>query len=212
MKKSLKLLALPVFCTALSFSAGCSWLLSDPEYHETVTYDLGLPEVRKPLPFPLVIRSFSADTSARYKMLFRSGERLVPDEFSRWSRTPAEMLTRYCRLAFSRSLDRAPEGKQEREYLLAGSVLACETDLTTQVSRLYVKCSLCDSEKDFQVLWSKTYFISEPVTISKEAPGKGAADSMCKAAEKFVQELDQDLSGLAGRLKSETKKLPEEGK
>ena len=210
MKNTLRLFALPVSCAALFLSAGCSGLLPDPEYHETVTYDLGLPEVRKPLPFPLVIRPCSADTSARYKMLFRSGERLVPDEFARWSRTPAEMLTRYCRIAFSRSLDRIPADTPAREYLLTGSVLACETDLTASVSRLYVKCALCDSERDFQVLWSKTYFISEPVTISKEAPGKGAADSMRRAAEKLVQDLDQDLSGLADRLKADGKKLPAE--
>lgn len=178
---------------------GCSGLLSSPEYHEPKTYDLGIPEVRQALPFSLLIRPFTSDTSARYKMLFRKGERLIPDEFARWSRTPSEMLTRYCRIAFSRSTDHAAgrDGVPHPEFVLTGTVLSFETDVTAKISRLFVKCVLCDTENDFRIFWAKTYFITVPAAISEKEPGQGAAVAMRQAVENFVRDLDQDLSGLS---------------
>jgi len=184
-------------CAALLSCTGCSGLFSSPEFHETVVCDLGFPEVREPLPFSLTVRSFSSDTSARYKMLFRIGEQLRPDEFACWSRTPAEMLTRHCRIAFSRSMDRsAPNAVPAREFVLTGSVLAFEADLNEKVCRLYVRCTLSDAENNSGILWSKTFFVTAPAIFSQDAPGKGAATAMRQAAETFVHELSRDLASL----------------
>ena len=212
MKRSLLLSALFACSASLLVSSGCSGLLSSPEYHETSVYDLGFPDVQEKLPFTLTVRPFSSDSSTRYKMLFRNGEQLTPDEFSRWSRTPSEMLTRYCMIAFSGSTDRsAPGTSPEREYVLTGTVLVFETDLNDKISRLYVRCSLSDAGNDSRILWSKTYFIKTPAVLSPDAPGKGAAASMRLAAGTFIRDLSLDLtffsrSTAAGETHSRTGK------
>lgn len=194
-RSSLFLSAQLACCVALLSCTGCSGLFSSPEFHETVIYDLGFPEVREPLPFPLTVRSFASDTSARYKMLFRSGEQLRPDEFARWSRTPAEMLTQYCRIAFSRSTDSsASNAVPAREFVLTGSVLAFEADLNEKVCRLYVRCALSDAENNSGILWSKTFFVTAPADFPQDSPGKGAATAMRQAAETFIRELSRDLT------------------
>lgn len=181
---------------ALLVCTGCSGLFSSPEYHETRIYDLSFPEVRESLPIHLTIRPFSSDTSARYKMLFRNGDQIIPDEFARWSRTPAEMLTRHCRIAFSRSTDStaAPDAHPRREFVLEGTVLAFESDLAEKVCRLYVRCRLLDAENNDMVLWSKSYFITAPAVFSPDSPGTGAAAAMRQAAGTFVRDLSKDLA------------------
>lgn len=189
--------ALIACSSALFVCTGCSGLFPSPEYHEPSTYDLRFPEVWSPLPFPLIVRSFSSDTSARYKMLFRDGERVVPNEFARWSRIPSEMLTRYCRIAFSRSTDRtSPAGMPSHEFVLSGTVLAFEADMTDKVCRLYVKCALSRAENDSRILWGRTYYITASAAFTPDSPGKGAAAAMRRAAEIFIRDLYRDLSAL----------------
>lgn len=196
--------ALSACSISLLVCSGCSGLFSSPEYHETAVYDLGFPEVLEKLPFPLTVRAFSSDTSARYKMLFRNGEQLVPDEFARWCRCPSDMLTRYCRIALSESTARtSSESLAAREFVLSGTVLAFESDMNDKVCRLYVKCALSDAENESRVLWAKTYFTTAPAVFSPDDPGKGAAVAMRQAAETFIRDLSRDLVSLKGLTQTE---------
>ena len=105
----------------------------------------------------------------------------------------------------------APDGVPGREFVLSGSIQAFEADLTDNVCRLYVRCTLSDAEDHSRILWSKAFFVTAPAVFPQDAPGKGAAAAMRQAAETFICELSRDLAS-PDRLKAAGKKPVRAGK
>ena len=193
-----------LWCAAalLPLLAACSFsVIPQAEYTETRTFDLVSPGPIGELPFTIDVDAFSSECAGRDKMVFREeGNRIVVDEFNRWSMPPGAMLTTYLAARFA-----AHSGNQERDGKLAfeldGTVLNCEMDKEKNLVDLMVHFFIVEHDNDtFKITGTEEYEIHVDGT-SAEA----FADGMNKAAGKFA---DHAVSV----LKDELRKRAEEGK
>ena len=182
--------------------AACSFSVIPPaDTTETRVFDLISPAAIGNLPFTIDVDAFSSECAGRYKMVFREeGNRIVVDEFNRWSMPPGAMLTKYLAARFA-----AQSGNQERDGKLAfeldGTVLNCEMDKEKNLVDLMVHFFIVEHDNDtFKITGTEEYEIHVDGT-SAEA----FADGMNKAAGKFADHV-------VSVLKDELRKRAEEGK
>ena len=117
-----------LWCAAalLPLLAACSFsLIPEADVTENGIFDLASPAPIGELPFTIDVNAFSSECAGRYKMVFREkGNRIVVDEFNRWSMPPGAMLTKYLAARFA-----AQSGNLGKPaFELDGSVLNCEMD------------------------------------------------------------------------------------
>ena len=196
-----------LWCAAalLPLLAACSFSVIPPaDSTETRIFDLISPAAIGGLPFTIDVDAFSSECAGRYKMVFREeGNRIVVDEFNRWSMPPGAMLTKYLAARF------ATHGNQERDgkpaFELNGTVLNCELNKAKKQVDLMVHFYIVEHGNDtFKITGTEEYEVQVDGT-SAEA----FADGMNKAAEKFA---DHVVSVLKDELKlraDEAKNAPE---
>lgn len=115
---------LPFFtlCTAAVLLSGCFNVnLPKQEIRKTKTYDISR-TATDTFPFRVEILPFRSDSPAKFKMLHRSGTRLVIDEYSKWAQTPSRIMTQNFRSAFRSA------AKQDPAFKLSGNILSFELD------------------------------------------------------------------------------------
>ena len=115
-----------LWCAAalLPLLAACSFsLIPEADVTENGIFDLASPAAIGELPFTIDVNAFSSECAGRYKMVFREkGNRIVVDEFNRWSMPPGAMLTKYLAARFA-----AQSGNHGKPaFELDGTVLTCE--------------------------------------------------------------------------------------
>ena len=192
---------------ALPLLAACSFsLIPQSDFTETRTFDLAAPEALGELPFIVDVDAFSSECAGRFKMAFREdANRIVVDEFNRWSMPPGAMLTKYLGARFA-----AQSGNHERDgkpvFELDGSVLNCELDKTKKQVDLMVHFFIIEHGNDaFRITGTEDYAIPVDDT-SAEAFGDGLGKAAAEFAGHVVSILTNELKMRASETKGEPEK------
>jgi len=189
--KSLHAAWLSLCSLALCLGQGCGGILSSEPYHESKSYDLGVPAEVKAAAF-LQVEPFSSSSTCKFKMLYRTGSNeLSIDEFDKWIQPPGQLLTKYVRLAFRTSPgDSFVAGGAK--YRLYATILAFEADLDAGKASLGVRYELLD-DSDPSARVERTVIFSQPLDGSD---AQAVAAAMSKAAAAMVQAVKKDLDAL----------------
>ena len=197
-----------LWCAAalLPLLAACNVNVIPPtEFTETRTFDLVSRAPLGELPFIINVDAFSSECASRYKMVFREdANRIVVDEFNRWSMPPGAMLTKYLSARFAaQSGNHGRDGKPAFE--LDGSVLNCELNKEKKQVDLLVHFFIIEhGDDDFKITGTENYGIPVDGT-SAEA----FADGMTKAAAKFADHVVYILKDELKKRAGEAEAAPE---
>ena len=197
-----------LWCAAalLPLLAACRFsVIPQAEYTETRTFDLVSPGPIGELPFTIDVDAFSSECASRYKMVFREeGNRIVVDEFNRWSMPPGAMLTKYLTARFA-----APSGHYGLDgrpaFELDGSVVNCELNRTKKQVDLLVHFFIIEhGNDDFKITGTENYSIPVDGTAAE-----AFADGMNKVAAKFADHVVYVLKEEHAKRIAEAKAAPE---
>ena len=197
-----------LWCAAalLPLLAACNFNVIPPtEFTETRTFDLVSPAPLGELPFIINVDAFSSECASRYKMVFREdANRIVVDEFNRWSMPPGAMLTKYLSARFATHSDNQQrDGKPAFE--LDGTVLNCELNKAKKQVDLLVHFFIIEHGDDtFRITGTESYSIPVDGSTAEEF-----ADGMNKAAGKFADHVVSVLKEELAKRSDETKAAPE---
>ena len=197
-----------LWCAAalLPLLAACNVNVIPPtDFTETRTFDLASPAPFDSLPFIVEVDAFSNECSGRFKMVFREEtNRIVIDEYNRWSTTPGALLTKYlaARLA-AKSGNQGRDGKPVFE--LDGSVLSCELNKPRKQVNLLVHFFIIEHGNDtLKISGTEDYSIQVEDTTAE-----AFADGMNKAAAKFADHVVSVLKEELAKRADEAKAAPE---
>ena len=197
-----------LWCAAALFPllAACNFNVIPPaDSTETRVFDLISPAAVSNLPFTIDVDAFSSECAGRYKMVFREeGNRIVVDEFNRWSMPPGALLTKYlaARLA-TYSDNQQRNGKPAFE--LDGSVLNCELNKAKKQVDLMVHFFIVEHDDDtFRIAGTESYSIPVDGTTAE-----AFADGMNKVAAKFADHVVSVLTEELKKRADEAKVAPE---
>lgn len=188
-RTTVSMAALAILCCTSS----CSFF-SHNEFQAVKLYDIGVPPSADYS--NIEVKPFTADSPARYKMLYRvANSELVTDEYNRWVLPPAQMMTKYLRTAFA--VDRKPgESAQGIKYILNGNILAFEADYKEHKARLYVSYEITPYNNDDEKMKPYISSISIEVPLEKNSPD-AFANAMTIASKKLTATILEDIKALA---------------
>ena len=194
-----------LWCAAalLPLLAACSFsLIPEADVTENGIFDLASPAAIGELPFTIDVNAFSNECAGRYKMVFREkGNRIVVDEFNRWSMPPGAMLTKYLTARFA-----SQSGNHRKPaFELDGTVLNCEMDKEKKHVDLMVHFFIVERGDDaFKITGTEEYVIQVDGTSAD-----AFADGMNKAAAKFADHVVSILKEELRKRADEAKAAPE---
>ncbi len=169
---------------------GCSIFPKGPDI-QISTFDLGVPHAD--LNFgkcSLEAGDFQGKMPSRQKMIFRSGtNRLMADEFNRWSDVPPEMLKSFLDRAFAAK----PADTGARKLLVEGDIFQFEGNLDKMTADLEVELKVFELPGKKPVL-KKIY--KESVAFEGKDASLFAA-AMSSAAKKIAESLASDIAKAA---------------
>lgn len=175
----------------LPLLAACSFsLVPQTGYTDPRTFDLASPAPHDELPFVVEVDTFSNECSGRYKMVFREEtNRIIIDEYNRWSMPPGSMLTKYLSARFA-----ATPGNQNKTvkpvFELDGTVLTCELNKPEKQVDLMIHYFIVEpGDERFKLTGTEDYSI--PVD---DTTAEAFADGMNRAAAQFADQVVKILT------------------
>jgi ABC-type uncharacterized transport system auxiliary subunit len=183
----MKNLLMAVFLAAL---CGCSIFPRGPDF-QVSSFDLGVPA--GDLNFgkcSLDTGDFQGETPSHQKMVFRSGiNRLLMDEYNRWSEIPPEMVKSFLNRAFAAR----PAEAGAKKLLVEGDLFQFEGNLDRMTADVQVELTVLELPGR-TVVMKKIY--SESVPFEKKDSAMFAA-AMSSGVRKITEKFAADISKIS---------------